>query len=704
MRAGSITDAWHRVTPLVPEGKAGGRASFAVTFLAVPPTQRSLAYLGIDTGGTFTDFVLVSGGALAIYKTRSTPAEPSRAAMVGIDALGVPSDAAVVHGTTVATNALLERRGARTALVTTAGFEDVLQIGRQNRRHLYALEYEPIPPLVDVELRLGVVERVGVGGEIVTPLTDEEVRRVAEHVAELGVDAVAVSCLFSFLSPEHEQRLGKALERIDGLFVSLSSDVFPEFREYERSSTTVVNSYVGPVMSRYLGQFEKAMSRPLRIMQSSGGSAPVHLAQRQPVRTVLSGPAGGVIGARYVAGVAGFDRIITLDMGGTSTDVALLPGSVQVSTGHTIGGLPVGIPTIDIETVGAGGGSIAWVDSGGALRVGPLSAGADPGPACYGIGTEPTVTDANLVLGRMSATDFLGGRQSIDAGRARVAIDTIAAALDISGEEAAAGIVRVANAVMERAVRSVSLERGHDPREFTLVPFGGAGPQHACELAEGLGIVRVLVPLYPGVLSALGVAIGDTVKDYSRTVMGKAPEDAPTVEWALRDMEALGYADLEGEGYSADGLQVTRRVDARYKGQSFELDIPWPLASADAFAEVTSEFHRAHERRFGYHNPAAPVEIVTARVRVIAPSDPPPIERAALEPGPATPRGTSPAWLEGRSAEVGVYVRDELRPGQTFAGPAVVVQMDSTTVVPIGWSAEVDGYRNLLLTSDGVRS
>ncbi|MDE2764910.1 MAG: hydantoinase/oxoprolinase family protein, partial [Chloroflexota bacterium] len=375
--------------------------------------------LGIDTGGTFTDFVLLREGRVTVFKTRSTPSDPALASVEGIRALQTPLDAEVVHGTTVATNALLQRRGARTAVVATAGFEDLLQIGRQARSDLYALEYEAPAPLAPAELRVGAAERVGADGEAALVLTEAEAERVAQEVRNLGAEAVAVSLLFSFLRPEHERMLGAALARQDGLFVSLSSDVLPEFREYERTSTVTVNAYVGPVMDGYLRRLEEGAERKVTIMQSSGGSAPVGLTRRQPVRTILSGPAGGVIGARMVAEAAGYREIMTLDMGGTSTDVSLCPGEAQVSTSHSVGGLPIGVPTIDIETVGAGGGSIARVDQGGALRVGPESAGADPGPACYGVGEEPTVTDANLVLGRMSPGDFLGGRAHLDVGRAQ---------------------------------------------------------------------------------------------------------------------------------------------------------------------------------------------------------------------------------------------------------------------------------------------
>ncbi|MCE2469641.1 MAG: hydantoinase/oxoprolinase family protein [Dehalococcoidia bacterium] len=656
--------------------------------------------LGIDTGGTFTDFVLLREGRVTVFKTRSTPSDPSLASVEGIRALETPPDAEVVHGTTVATNALLQRRGARTAVVTTAGFEDLLQIGRQARSDLYALEYEAPVPLAPAELRLGVAERVGADGAPALALTEAEAERVAREVRKLGAEAVAVSLVFSFLRPEHERMLGDALARQDSLFVSLSSDVLPEFREYERTSTVTVNAYVGPVMDGYLRRLEEGAGRKVTIMQSSGGSAPVGLTRAHPVRTILSGPAGGVIGARMVAEAAGYREIMTLDMGGTSTDVSLCPGEAQMSTGHSVGGLPIGVPAIDIETVGAGGGSIARLDRGGALRVGPESAGADPGPACYGVGEEPTVTDANLVLGRMSPDDFLGGRAWLDVGRAQAAIDGLASAGRMSREEAAAGVVRVANAVMERAMRAVSLERGFDPRDFALVAFGGAGPQHACELAEALDIATVFVDRRPGVLSALGAAAGDTIRDYSRTVMARQADDASKVEDAFAALEALGKSELAAEGIDPASVRVEQRMDARYVGQSYELALERPEVehANGLLAAVAEAFHAAHGRRFGYSNPNAPVEVVNARVRAVVAAEPLAFERRPRVEGAPQPRRTARAWFDGGWRETPVYAREDLAPGHAFEGPALVAQMDSTTVAPPGWAAEVDELENIILT------
>jgi N-methylhydantoinase A len=654
--------------------------------------------LGIDTGGTFTDFALVVDGQVVVHKLLSTPDDPSRAAVDGAEAIGLPPQATVTHGTTVATNALLERKGARTALVTTVGFEDVIQIGRQARSRLYDLEYQPPEPLVPRDLRLGVDERIAADGAVVVALTPGTIDAIVDHLAGAEIDAVAISFLFSFLHPAHEAALRDAIAaRIPSLYVTASSDLIPEFREFERTSTTLINSYVGPLLAGYLDRLRTLVGRPLRVMQSSGGSITVDLARREPVRAVLSGPAGGVIGATYVAGLAGHDRIVTFDMGGTSTDVALCPGRVQTSTNYAIDGLPIGVPVIDIATVGAGGGSIARVDAGGALRVGPESAGADPGPACYGRGEEPTVTDANLLLGRLLPNRFLDGRMTIDRARAQTALARVGSALGVSEREAALGVVRVANAVMERALRNVSLERGFDPREFTLVPFGGAGPQHACELAAALDIRTVLVPRHPGVLSAMGVAIADVSKEFSRTVMAAGPAAFGAVAHTADALDTQAIADLTAEGFRRGDIQLARSLDVRYAGQSFELPIDW---SSDAtYATIAAAFHEEHASRFGYADERASVQVVNVRLRATIAAQRPNAVFAAGQPHAAVAVSAAEAWFVDGPVQAQVYDRDALAPGATFDGPALVAQMDATTVVPPGWHANVDGYGNLLLTS-----
>jgi N-methylhydantoinase A len=657
--------------------------------------------LGIDTGGTFTDLVLIADGALTVHKLPSTPDDPSRAAVDGARSMSLAADSRVAYGTTVATNALLERKGARTALVTTAGFEDVIQIGRQARTRLYDLEYQPPEPLIPPELRFGVAERVGADGAVVTPLTSEALADLVRRVVESGVDAVAVSLLFSFLHPAHEAALRDALVAAGkALFVSASSDLLPEFREFERSSTVVVNAYVGPLMSAYLERLGALIDQPLTVMQSSGGGTSLAVARREPVRTVLSGPAGGVIGAAHVAGLAGFDQIITFDMGGTSTDVALCPGRVQTSTNHDVDGMPIGVPVIDIHTVGAGGGSIARVDDGGALRVGPESAGADPGPACYGRGELPTVTDANLLLGRLLPERFLDGRMTITPERAETAAGEIGSVMNLGVQDAALGVVRVANAVMERALRNVSLERGFDPRRFTLVPFGGAGPQHACELAEALDMRSVLVPRYPGVLSALGVAIADTSNELSRTVM---IDDNNSFGAALTALEELGRQasdELVSDGADRQQIAVERAADVRYKGQSFELRVDWPAeASYEAVGEA---FHAEHQARFGYADSPARVEIVNVRVRAVMPAERPAFEPEQVLAHVPTPVGQTEMWFAGGAVDAGVFEREALAPGAALDGPALITQMDATTVLAPGWHAEVDARRNLVLTRGGA--
>jgi len=666
--------------------------------------------VGIDTGGTFTDFVVLGAGSIRVWKIPSTPWDPAQAVLQGLQDLGIPTGETVegvslVHGTTVATNTLLERKGARTALITTEGFEDVLEIGRQARPKLYDLMQDRPPPLVPRDLRFGAPERVDAGGQVLRPLTPESARALARRVAEAGVEAVAVSLLFSFLNPQHEQVLKGALLALDPPpFLSLSSEVLPEFREYERTSTVTVNAYVGPVMARYLRRLGQALGRAFRVMQSSGGSISAGSAAEQPVRTLLSGPAGGVVGAFAIASSAGFPEVITLDMGGTSTDVSLCPGRVQETTGTVLGGVPVSVPILDIHSVGAGGGSIARVDAGGALRVGPESVGADPGPACYGKGDQVAVTDANLLLGRLDPAFFLGGRMALDTERARWAMERLARAMGADLRTTALGVVRVVNATMERAIRAISLERGYDPRRFTLLAFGGAGPMHACELAQELRIPRVLVPPFPGALSAFGVAIADVVKDYSRTVLLPAHRLTPEeLARAFAPLEEQGLGELREEGFPDPAIRLVRLLDVRYVGQSYELTVECPPLAPGVGEEVARRFHEAHDRRYGYQDPTHPVEVVNVRVKAVGQ-----VERPTLPHLPEEGEDPRPAQVDEREVAFpgGVlptpfYLREHLRPGNRFRGPAVVLQMDATTVVPPGWHARVDGMGNLVLEAEG---
>lgn len=664
----------------------------------------STTVVGIDVGGTFTDIAVLRDGVLSVHKLPSTPADPSVGITTGVRDTGVDVDGTdFIHGSTVATNALLEGKGGRTALVTTMGFEDVLEIGRQNRADLYDLSMERPEPLAPWQLRFGLPERIDYTGAILDDLTPESIDALVGLLDDARVDGVAVSFLFSFLNPVHEEILAERLARLANQpFVSISSRILPEFREYERTSTVVVNSYVGPVMARYLTQLESVLGHGLRIMQSSGGSITASLAADQPVRTILSGPAGGVVGAFYTGVQAGYPDIITLDMGGTSTDVSLCPGRIKETTSANLGGYPVSVPMIEIHTVGAGGGSIARVDAGGALVVGPQSAGADPGPACYGKGDRITVTDANLTLGRLRSDGFLGGRMTLDAERSQALMADLATGVGASATDTALGIIRVVNSNMERAIRAISLERGYDPREFTLVPFGGAGPMHACELAEELAIPRVLVPGHPGILSALGVAIADVVKDYSRTVMLRGEDlDKARLDEEFHGMEQWARAELVEEGLPADAMVARRFLDVRYVGQSFELTVDCPSLTGrgELTRSIANEFYESHLQRFGYADRALPVEVVNLRLKLELA-----VEKPRLEPAPGVGSDASHAVVGNAEVvfargpvETMLYDRDRLRTGNRIAGPALLLQLDTTIVVPPGWTGEIDPYGNLLL-------
>tara|TARA_B100001123_G_scaffold14307_1_gene16275 strand:+ start:13 stop:2022 length:2010 start_codon:yes stop_codon:yes gene_type:complete len=659
--------------------------------------------LGIDVGGTFTDFVLVEDNQLSIHKIPSSPASPEKSIITGMKELNPSKMATIAHGSTVATNALLERKGAKTALVITKGFEDIIEIGRQARPDLFDLQQDKPDTLVNAENRFGIEERMDHEGNVVSELTDMAIQTLVKSVNNADIDAVSVSLLFSFLNPAHEQILKNALSKIEPkLYISISSEVLPEFREFERTSTVTVNSYVGPAVARYMANLTKSLGgKGIRIMQSSGGSISAELASQQPVRTILSGPAGGVVGARYISSLAGFDHIITFDMGGTSTDVSLCPNRIQETTNYTIGGQPVSVPMIDIHTVGAGGGSIASMDSGGALNVGPESAGANPGPACYGSGTNTTVTDANLLLGRMHPDHFLGGKMMLDIQNSEDSIKPLAQKMGVTQLQAAEGIIRVVNSNMERAIRSISLERGFDPRDFTLVPFGGAGPLHACDLAKELRIPRILVPAYPGVLSALGIAVADVVKDYSQTVMLRGVIQKSDLEEVFKSMQEQGRAEMLDQGIVEGQLQPRKMLDVRYVGQSFELTIECPTTSDDFTDRVSEAFNTEHERRFGYKDPQSAIEIVNARLKMIAQGDP--YQPEAVHLSSKTP--LQEAILDqdevifyGESHTTTMYDRSKLLPGNMIEGPAIVFQLDSTTVIPPDWHGTLDVYSNLILS------
>jgi N-methylhydantoinase A len=675
--------------------------------------------IGIDTGGTFTDFVAARGSRLTAFKALSTPHNPAEAILRGVARILADGETApfeIVHGTTVATNALLERKGARTALITTEGFEDVIEIGRQARPDLYNLMVTRPAPLVPRDLRLGVQERIGPAAEVVIPITTESVARAVEFIAKHtpNVESAAVCLLFSFANPAHEQLVAQALQPI-GIPVSLSHRILPEYREYERTTTVVINAYLVPLMSRYLGALaaglESVIRSPssavssaqcynsgLRVMQSNGGSVSARTAAAEPVRAILSGPAGGVVGALRVCAAAGIRDIITFDMGGTSTDVSLCRGEARTTNEALIAGLPVAVPVIDIHTVGAGGGSIARVDAAGALRVGPESAGADPGPACYGRGEEVTVTDANLVLGRFGGASLLGGEMAIDLDGARRVLSRLAGEMSrfagqpVTAERAALGVIRVANANMEAALRVVSVERGQDPRVFTLVSFGGAGGLHVCDLAAALRVPRVIVPGSPGTLSALGVLLGDVVKDYSRTVMMKtAGLDVRKLERGFAALEREAARDLRQEGFGGDRVKLMRMVAMRYTGQSFEIDVPWS-------GRFETRFHEAHRERYGYADSSRPIEVVSLRLRAAGVTRKPRIKRARRgKSSRVAPSRTERVYLNERAVPVSVYERHELKPGNRLEGPAIITEYSSTTLVPSRFKLEVDAWLNLVI-------
>ncbi len=659
---------------------------------AGPPTV-----VGIDTGGTFTDFVVVDDHGIHIHKEPSTPDNPARAVLNGLRHVLEGAQAGIVHGSTVATNALLERKGARTALVTTAGFEDVIEIGRQTRSAIYDLNVQKPPPLVPPELRLGVHERIGPKGDVVEGVSPESLRDLPDRLSGFGVESVAVCLLHAYANPSHEQSVQTALERLDA-FITASHQVLPEFREFERTSTTVVNAYVGPVMARYLATLSRELDPDrVRIMQSNGGIISLSAAQEFAVQTILSGPAGGAVGGFEVAGRAGYHNVITFDMGGTSTDVCLCPGALTRTADAVIGEAPIRVPVIDIHTVGAGGGSIASRDPGGSLRVGPESAGAEPGPICYDRGgTVLTVTDANLLLGRLSPQHFLGGVQHLPIAPVRRAMESFAVTMGLPVSEAAEGIVRVANATMERAIRVISLERGYDPREFTLVCFGGAGAMHAAELARNLAIPRVLVPQAAGTLSALGMLLADFVRDYSQTLLVNTAElSRDRLEAVFQTMEKRARREYAEQGFSGKQLSMERSIDMRYVGQGYELNV---IASDD----LESVFHLHHEQRYGYADVERATEVVNVRLRAVGKTTKPPVPEYELEgKDPAAAHsGTITMVFDGFDHDAPIFDRSRLKPGNSLSGPALVVEYSTTTVVPPAFRCTVDRLANLILEQD----
>jgi len=639
-----------------------------------------------------------------MLKVFSTPADPSEAIADAIRRIAPNQSLILLHGTTVGTNTLLQRKGARVALVTTAGFEDAIEIGRQARPRLYDLFFDRVAPLVAREMRFGLAERISAEGEVLEPPPENKFARLRAAISAAKAESVAISLLFSFSNPKHEQAAAQALHSL-GLPLSISHELLPEFREYERTSTVVVNAYLQPVMQRYLENLEERLrkqadrkSTAVFVMQSSGGITPLVTATREPVRTVLSGPAGGLVGASAIARRSGIERIISFDMGGTSTDVALIDREIRAGTQSEIAGLPVGVPMLDIHTVGAGGGSLARFDAAGALRVGPESAGAEPGPICYGRGTLPTVTDANLLLGRLQAKHFLGGEFALDFERTqRLVREWLKRqGSSLSLEQFAAGVIRVVNATMERAIRVVSIERGHDPRDFTLVAFGGAGGLHACELARALGIPRVLVPAFPGALSALGILSSDVVKDYSRTVLWRVSKNLPNadLEREFRQLHQHAARDFRTEGW-AGRPRERRTVDLRYHGQGYELSLP-------VRPTLLRDFHAEHAKRYGYSHADREVEIVTLRLRATLDAS---RGQSAWRGARVTSRRCagqrsvehSKVIFDGKQFSTPIWDREAIPPGKALRGPAIVTEYSATTAIPPGHRFRFDRAGNLLI-------
>ncbi len=657
--------------------------------------------LGADIGGTFTDLVWWDGAALRTAKLPSTPDAPERALLAGMDALGARRpDVLLIHGSTVATNAFLERTGARVVLVTTAGFGDALEIGRQQRSAIYDIRASRPEPLVPAERRVEARERLDATGAPIVALDDAEIARVVARVAALRPEAVAICLLHSYANPEHERRLAEALRGVCP-FVYPSCAIDPAYREYERMSTTVINAYVAPRVAAYVARLRDQLAGPLRLMGAHGGREPGDVLER-PASMILSGPAGGVVGAAAVAGAAGLRDVITLDMGGTSTDVALIPAGAPLLTRETLlEGLPLRAPMLDLTTIGAGGGSLARFDRGGALRVGPQSAGAEPGPACYGRGgTAFTVTDAHLLLGHLLPEVFLGGQMTLDEGAARAAAEaangrgrTPYAPMMASVEELAAGTLAVANAAMERAIRGVSARKGYDPADFWLLSFGGAGGLHAVDLARALGMRGVLVPRLAGVLSALGMALADTQVAERESVLAPLESlDESALERQLARIEASCRAHLLADGQPADSLRAERTVELRYAGQSYELSLLWQGRAATAAA-----FHAEHERRFGYADPARPIEVVNAEVTARAHNPGFALPEAPAGP-PAAPLRTVSAWFEGTSHPTPAYRFEALAQGQEIASPALLAGDHAAALVPPGSTARIDRHGNALIS------
>ncbi len=682
--------------------------------------------IGIDVGGTFTDIVLIDDKNKKIHYTKvlTVPRSPAQGVLSGIEKILHIANASMAdldymvhgHGTTIGTNALIERKGAKTGLITTAGFRDVLEIARIERpdEGLYDFLIDTPEPLVPRYLRVEVNERVGAHGEVVRPLDEASVERAARYLKEQGATTIAVCLLFSFLNPKHEERVKEICRDIyPEAFVSISSEICPEFREFERTSTTVINAYLQPIVERYIRNLtamlnEKYGKVEVRIMQASGGAMSAATARDHAVNIVNSGPAGGAVAGAFIGKLLGDKQLMTVDMGGTSFDIGLIVGGVpRVSSEGKFEGYPVKIPAVDVHAIGAGGGSIAWIDKGGALKMGPQSAAADPGPACYGLGGElPVVTDANLVLGRLNADYFLGGEMKLYLDKARAAIEKhIARPMKMSVEDAAYGMIRVVNANMVKGMSGSSIEKGFDPREFTLVAFGGAGPLHACELAKEIGMRKVVIPLYPGALSAFGLVTSDIRHDYVQTIAKPAASVEPgDLTRAYAAMEEKARAQLREEKIPESEIEIQWTADLRYAGQAYELNVPVSRSSKLTRKDIdatVAHFHALHQKVYEYSSTDEPVDVIN--VRLIGGGQVPDVKLPRRKRGSASPRGAlkgkRPVYYAGRGyVNVPVYERDLLQPGNVVKGPCMIEEVISSTVVIPGAMAKVDVWGNVIIS------
>ncbi|MCP4725646.1 MAG: hydantoinase/oxoprolinase family protein [bacterium] len=653
--------------------------------------------IGVDTGGTFTDFVYILEGEIRVLKILSTPANPGLAIFEGLDRIqeNEPFEYSIIHGSTVATNALLERRGKRTALITTKGFKDLIEIGRQNREDIYDLNVDRPSPLVSAKYRYEIGERTTHTGNILKKVDQKELKEIIDKLRKNRIESVAVCFLHSYIDQTNENTVADRVRK-EGFNVSPSSEILPEYREYERFSTTVVNAYVAPIMDKYINSIQKNLSGiKLRIMKSNGGVITADTARKESVNTILSGPAGGVVGGYTIGKKAGFSNLITFDMGGTSTDVALCPGNIVTSAESKVAGFPIKVPIIDIHTVGAGGGSIASMDAGGALKVGPESSGSDPGPVCYGKGTRLTVTDANLALGRLDAAHFLGGSMKIYHNKMTKVLKKTAKEYRITPDELSSGIIRIVNSSMEKALRVISIEKGYNPAEFALVSYGGAGSLHAAELAKDLNIQTVIIPLNPGIYSAMGMLFSDFIKDYSRTILIRADDRSYTaIDKKYIQLEKQAMKEMLEEDVPADKIKMIRMVDVRYRGQSYELTVPFKK-------DYVTGFHKAHKKRYGFSDIDRMCEVVNIRIRCVGSTKHPKIVKETIGKY-SYPRsavlGKREIYNGKKFIKTGVFDRAMLGPGSEIKGPAVIHEYSSTTYVPPDFILRIDGLKNMILT------